>query len=185
MLQLLLIKNLENKPYICLVLLANLADILTPVDTRAIILVILTSFYPRDMESHWARWMIIELFVLGYIWCASKSLRNFTFDYFRDWHSLADQTSWCNSWHMSTSFAGIFLKIWSGPSILEVNILWCTTFWVLMHKFCTIWGYYVFPNEWNCGRFVTKTTWSWVNIWPVAGFRTTATDSAWNGEYPR
>ena len=67
MLQLLLIKNLENKPYICLVLLANLADILTPVDTRAIILVILTSFYPRDMESHWARLMIIELFVLGYI----------------------------------------------------------------------------------------------------------------------
>ena len=42
-------ENLSNKPYFCLGLLANLADILIPVDSRSIILVIFDPFYPsRD-----------------------------------------------------------------------------------------------------------------------------------------
>ena len=39
-------ENLQNKPYFCLVLLANLADLLIPVDARSIILGIFDPFSP-------------------------------------------------------------------------------------------------------------------------------------------
>ena len=53
--------NLENKPYFCFVLLANLADILIPVDSRQITSGILITFIPYlslQMSSHLDRWMI-------------------------------------------------------------------------------------------------------------------------------
>ena len=39
-------ENLTNKPYFCLSLLANLADILIPVDVRLIILDIFDTLFP-------------------------------------------------------------------------------------------------------------------------------------------
>ena len=58
------IENLANKPYFCLDLLANFEDLLRPVDSRSIILGIFDTFLPCNMESHWARWMIVEQFFL-------------------------------------------------------------------------------------------------------------------------
>ena len=53
-------ENLANKLYFCLILLANLEDLLTPVDYRSIILRILIPFLFHDMVSHWASWIIFE-----------------------------------------------------------------------------------------------------------------------------
>ena len=56
-------ENLENKPYFCLGLLANLADLLRPVNTISIVLVIFLPFLPylhREIASCWACWTIVE-----------------------------------------------------------------------------------------------------------------------------
>ena len=60
MLQLLLMRISWNKPYFFLCLLANLAYILRPVDTRLVILGIFTIVIPHEMAPHWSRWMIFE-----------------------------------------------------------------------------------------------------------------------------
>ena len=59
---------------------------------------------------------------------------------------------------MHRGFSEISLKIWSEPSILEVNILRCTTLWDALHKIFPIWGYFVFPNECNCENSSSNTT---------------------------
>ena len=49
--------NLGNKPYFCLDLLANLEDLLRPVDARSIILGILNLvLYSEDTVSPFVRW---------------------------------------------------------------------------------------------------------------------------------
>ena len=35
---------------------------------------------------------------------------------------------WSDNQILAWVFTGIFLKIWSEPTFLEVNILWCTAF---------------------------------------------------------
>ena len=52
--------SLANKSYLCVGLLANLADILRPVDVISIILGIFDHILPSEMVSHWACWMIVE-----------------------------------------------------------------------------------------------------------------------------
>ena len=104
----------------------------------------------------------------------------------RDWLSLADWNLlyllyrlqwcdnisiifWCNSRQVSESFSGVFLKIWSEPSILEVNILLCTTFWADLQNICPSWGYCAFLHEWNCEKFIiknhTKLRWDVTGFW--------------------
>ena len=70
--------------------------------------------------------------------------------------------------------------IWSNPSIIEVNILWCTTLWATFQNICPILGYFDFPHEWNCGNSSSNTTSHWGYTWPVAGLRTRATGPEWN-----
>ena len=149
--------DLSNKLYFCLGLLSNLAYIMIPVDARSIILGIFYPFHPSlygiilgTFDDCWVKQTFWR------IWCVLNFLGNWVFDRFRDWRSLSDQTFWCDSWNMSWSFYGIFINIWSEPSILEVNILLWTTLWDALHKIFPIWGYFAFPHEWNFGKFIIK-----------------------------
>ena len=125
------------------------------------------------MASLWESWMIVEQNRTLVNGCVSKSLRNWTFNHFRDWHSLNYRTFlyllyWllqcdiisiifcCDYRHISWSFAGNFLKIWSEPSILDVNIIYCNDLWAAMHNICPILWFCAFPNECNCGKFIIK-----------------------------
>ena len=51
--------NLANKPYFCLGLLSNLADLLGLVDARSITVGNFIPIIPRNTASFWARWMIV------------------------------------------------------------------------------------------------------------------------------
>ena len=53
-------ENLVNKPYFCLGLLSNIADLLRPVDSGLTILGIFYPFIPGDIASHWERWVVVE-----------------------------------------------------------------------------------------------------------------------------
>ena len=92
---------------------------------------------------------------------------------------------WSNTWIVSWSFTGILLKIWSEPSILEVNIIWCTSLWYALHKICTIWGYFTLIYKWNCGKLIIKQhmelSWDTTSF----GLITRATEPARNGDWPR
>ena len=125
------------------------------------------------MASHLARWVIIGQNNLSlHIICFKLpwkldvgSLQRLTLPRWTDFHVLVVRTAtmrsnfcifWCDCWHVSWIFYGVFLDIWSEPSILEVNILWCTTLWAALPKVCTIWEYCAFPHEWNSGNFIIK-----------------------------
>ena len=129
-------ENLENKPYLCLVLLAKLADLLVPVDARSILLGIFDPFYfSRDciplgkLDNCWEIWCVVNFLV---IW---------TFNNFRDIQSLSGRTFlymqyglqqhehviiilWGGICLLTWGFSGIFINICSEQSVPEVNILW-------------------------------------------------------------
>ena len=92
---------------------------------------------------------------------------------------------WGGAHLVTCGLSGIFLKIWSEPSVFEVNILWCIAFWDVLHKMCPIWGYCDFPCEWNCGNSSSNTTWNWSQKWRITRFIIRATDPVWNGEWTR
>ena len=107
------------------------------------------------------------------IWCILNSLGRWMFDHFRDRRSLDGRTFlyiryvlkkcehvniilWVKARHVDWIYVGFSLKIWSELSVLEVNILCCTSLWAAMHNICPIWGYCSFPHEWKCGKFIIK-----------------------------
>ena len=67
-----------------------------------------------------------------------------------DCYSL-DQLSAC-----VLEFSRIFLKIWSEPSILEVNILCLNALWDTFHNIYPVWGYCGLPREWEYRELIIK-----------------------------
>ena len=63
----------------------------------------------------------------------------------------------CNNARLvNWGFYGVFLKIWSEPSVLEVNIIWCTALLDVLHEICPIWTFYAFPHEWKCVKVIIE-----------------------------
>ena len=158
--------NLSNKPQFVLGLLSNLEYLLRAVDTRSIILgffnLVLYYGYPFYLS-----WVGIPLGLLDDCW-AKTNLFNFDVlknpsETVRLWYSEADApllTGLCCTcgsdcgWLLFSGamlglcleFYEILLKIWSEPSIIEVNIIRWTDLWSTLHKICTIWGNCAIPN---------------------------------------
>ena len=153
------------------------------------------------MASYGERWIIVEQKEIYLNWICFKLPRKM------DVHSLQRQTlphcldflarsvwtvlTWAFyyyflewKWACDLDFFGISLKIWSEQSILEVNIIRCKPMWATLHKICPI-GVIV-PSLINgtVKNSSSNTTLNWGETLPVAGFRTIATDPAWNGELP-
>ena len=170
-------ENLSNKPYFYLGLLANLADLLIPVDAKSIVSGIFYPFTPLSPSRYG-----IPLGVLYYcwaktkfwsIWCVYNSLGIWMFYHFRYRRSLAGRTFlyvqfglwqhksfiiilWSDTRLVTWGFSGIFPKNCCEPSIPKVNILWCTTIVSVLHKIYPIWGYCSFPHESNCGKCIIR-----------------------------
>ena len=139
-------ENLSNKSYFSLVLIANLSDLLIPVYAKSIILGIFDPVYPFTIWH--LTGSVGRLLGETDFWkisCFFNSLGIWMFDHFRDRRSLTDWNFLCmryglrntdhiriilccNSINVTWRFSRIFFKIWSEPSILEGNILQCTTF---------------------------------------------------------
>ena len=152
------------------------------------------------MEPHWSCWMIFERNeLLVNLMCFKipqeldvRTIQRQALPLWQEYrvHAVSTATTWeCYYYYLGwllacdLGFYGILLNIWSESSVLEVNILWCTALWAVLGNICPIWGYCAFPHEWNFGKFIIKQ-WHWGETWTVAGFKTIATDPAWNGEWP-
>ena len=111
-------------------------------------------------------WLLSETKFINF-WCTSKYLRNGTFMQCRGRISLAGQTFLytqfglrlifflcINESLVSCSFSGIFPKIWSKPSIIEVYIIRCTALWSVFHNICPIWVNFALPREWDHGELI-------------------------------
>ena len=157
-----------------LALLPKLTDILRPVDARSTILGI---YYPFPPFVRWhptgrIGWLLSDNnFIL--IWCVLKSLGSWILHHFRDRRSLTGRTFlyvwyglkqcdpvvgilWRGSQLINWWFSVVYLKIWSEPSILDLNILYCNDLWAALHKICPNLGFCAFPHEWKCGKFIIK-----------------------------
>ena len=137
-------ENSANKPYFWGGLFANPADVLRPVDARLIILGIFDlvpySEYPFSPSRDWIALGALDDFLSEANFISLRYITN----YLEHWmfvqrivgRSLAGRTLFCVLFGLrlniilsrddrlvSWNFSWIFLKIWSKPSILEVNIL--------------------------------------------------------------
>ena len=78
-------ENLSNKPYFCLGLLANLADLLRQVDARSIILGIFDPFYPSwggiplvTLDDYWVKQTLFKFYMFPTILKYGRSITSKT-----------------------------------------------------------------------------------------------------------
>ena len=131
------------------------------------------SFTTLQDGSYWARWMIVErnnLFVNFMCFKLPRkldvrSLQRLTLPFWPNIIVLVVRTTtmWSYFYYFvvqllsrELEYDGIFLDIWSEPSIPDVNNIWCATLWAALNKICPIWGYCAFPHKWNYGNFIIK-----------------------------
>ena len=154
-------------------LLSNLAEILRPVDSRYIILGIFDHFYPYQDG--------IPMGTLGYCWAKITLLK---FDVFQttsetgrlitsktDVTSLTGLYCTCCTGYDNVIifmlFSGATLGTWVGVPMVFSSLFGVKKYpWVqysLVQNFgsCVAQdmsnlGYYAFPHEWNCGKFIIK-----------------------------
>ena len=138
------------------------------------------------MAYHWVGWIIVEQNDLSLNLMCFKLPQNLDISRFRERHSLAGRTFlyvwfgmrqhesfiiivWREACLLAWDFSWVFLKIWIESSLLEVDILLCTSLWAALHKIFPIWGYCAFPHEWNCGKIIIKhhmkLRWNMASCW--------------------
>ena len=195
--------NLSNKPYSCLSLLANLEDLLRPVDSRSIILGIFDPLSPS--------WHDIPLVTLDDCW---SKLTLFKFDVFQTPSeygclitletcapSLTGPSFLCGIdcdgvsvllllyGAMISSWLRVSLKSYSQYVVNQVSLRSIFSGAPLCELCCTIsvqFGDIVSSLiNGTVENSSSNTTWNLGETWPVAIFITRATYTAWNGDFPR
>ena len=86
------------------------------------------------------------------------------------------------------TWVGILLGYSSKYGLNQVSLWWIISGSSLCELRCTCFVQFgdIVPSLMNgtVENSSSNTTWNWSDTWPVAGFRTRATDPAWNGECP-
>ena len=195
MLQLLIMRILWNKLYLCLVYLSNLAYLLRPVYDRSTILGVFGPLSPSlyDIPP-------------GALNCCRAKQTFFKFDFFqtpsesgRSITSDTDATSLevisctcgdkCDNMSMLLFFYGATLSLWLGVSqrsssislVNQVSLRLIFSVEPLFDLCCTISVQFegISPSLMNgtVGNSSSNTTLNWGDTWTVSGFRTIANDT--------
>ena len=192
--------NLSNKQFSGL--LVNLADIIRTVGAISIIFSVLIPLLPRKMATHWARWIIVQqnknLVNFDVIWTPYESVRSITSE--TDVTSLVGIYCTCGMYRnnmsvllvfygsMLGSRLGVLLGYSSRSGVNQVYLRsivsgapLCELRFTISFQFGGIVTSLINGNVENSSW---NTTWNLSETWTVSGFRTRATDTAWNGEIP-
>ena len=162
----------------------------------------LIPFIPHGMEPHFTRWMIVE-----------QKQTFGKFDVFwttlEDGHLINSEIDapsltgiycmWgtdCNNTSVILLLSGETIGLWLGVSmgsysiygVNQVSLRSIFSDAPLCEMRCKIFVQFggIVPSLMNKAVKISSsnTTWNWGETWPVYGFRTRATDSAWNDECP-
>ena len=203
MLQLLLMRLQKINHIYIWFLLANLEDILRPVNARSIILGIFDPFYHKldgnplgALDECWAKRTLFQ-FDLFKTYSEAGRLINLEIDAPSLTGISCTCGNYCSNMRMLLLFSGVTLDLWLGNyigsssryGIKQVSLMSILYGAPLCEMRCTISAYFggIVPSLINVTveKSSSKTTWNLGEIWPVSGFITRANDHAWNSEWPR
>ena len=195
-------ENLSNKPYFCLGLLANLADILRPVYFRLIILGFFDPFLPSlygipldKLDDCWGK----KLKKIDMFWNLLEYGRSITSDT-NTTFLTGNSCNWgteCDNVSIFLLLSGVTIGIRVGVLLLSSSIYGVNQVSLrsilsgapIYYMRCTISIKFedIVTSLMNgtVENSSSNTTWNWGDTWPVDRFITIATYPAWNSECTR
>ena len=152
---------------------------------------------PSEMASHWARWMIVEQNKLYlnfmcsefpwklYVWSLQRHMLPCWMDFLLV-RAVRNATTWaCYYYSLEKSSARDLGICWYLPLYME----WIKSHWGRYSLRCTRsvqFGAIVSSLMYvTVENSLSNTTLNWGDTWPVSGFKTRATGTELNGEWPR